>query len=118
MASVERNGVKFRPRGEYSVYTELQRGNEVCQVFHVFSSARLCQQKLAEIMKSKFGPRRPVRAAINSEPNAWISFKFWFLVPLGHTLELFESKTHFLIFLFVFINILFLIRSRKFSNFS
>ncbi len=29
-----------------------------------------------------------VRVAIISEPNARISFKFWLLLPLGHTLEL------------------------------
>ncbi len=50
----------------------------------------------AEHMKSEF-VRRPsdirlssvrpsVRVAIISEPNAQIPFKFWLLLPLGHTL--------------------------------
>ena len=35
--------------------------------------------------------RRPssVRVAFISQPNARISFKFWLLLPLGHTLGLF-----------------------------
>ncbi len=44
----------------------------------------------AEFMKLKFVRRMsvplPVRVAIISEPNARISFKFWLLLPLGHTL--------------------------------
>ncbi len=44
----------------------------------------------AELMKSKFVRcpssvrRQSVRVAIISEPNAWISFKFWLLLPLSH----------------------------------
>ncbi len=45
----------------------------------------------AELTKSKFVRRlssvRPsVRVAFISEPNAWISFKFWLLLPLSYTL--------------------------------
>ena len=41
----------------------------------------------AELMKSKFvrGPQS-VRVSIISVPNARISFKFWLLLALGHTL--------------------------------
>ncbi len=57
--------------------------------------------------------RRPssVRVAIFSEPNARISFKFWLLLPLSHTLGLFFEvlKNKIFIFLrvfFVFVNML------------
>ncbi len=54
--------------------------------------------------------RSSVRAAIISVTNAWISIKFWLLVPLDYTRRHFFfnfSKKHFNIFLrifFVFVN--------------
>ncbi len=46
----------------------------------------------AELMKSKFVRPSVVCVAIISEPNAWISSKFWLWLPLGHTLGFFFSK--------------------------
>ncbi len=52
----------------------------------IFSSAWLCQQRS---WYRTFAHRLSVRVAIISELNTRISFKFWLLLPLGHTLELF-----------------------------
>ncbi len=62
----------------------------------------LCLTMSAEFMKSKFVRRlSSVRVAIISEPNARISFKFWLLLPLSHTLGRvlnFWKKNLYLIF--------------------
>ena len=59
--------------------------------FSIFSSAWLCQQsswnRNMSVVCRPSSVRRPtVRVAIISEPSAWISCKFWLLLPLSHTL--------------------------------
>ncbi len=49
-----------------------------------------------------------VHATIFSEPNTWITFKFWFLLPLGHTLGCFFNfppNFFFFFFFWFFMNI-------------
>ncbi len=90
----------------------------------------------AEIMNSKFVRHRPssARVAIISQPTR-ISFKFWFLPPLGHTLRqfiFFRKKKlvgDFVRIFLVFVNmgpygsknfktlLLVQITAKKFSNF-
>ncbi len=78
-------------------------------IFFVFY---LCLTMSPELMKSKFFLRLSsvvhhlssvhpsVWVAIISEPNAQISFKFWLLLPLGHTLGHFFSFWNFLLLIF------------------
>ena len=86
--------------------------------------------ELTELTKSQFVRRPYVHVAIISEPNVRISFRFWLLLPLGHTFG------RFFLFFFLFFTNIFYFRShgtlwewkfqiatptnrrRKFSNFS
>ena len=60
----------------------------------------------AELMKSKFVRHRSVRRSsvesIISEPIAWISFKYWFLLSLGHMPRYILIKKMILEFLWIF----------------
>ncbi len=54
----------------------------------------------AELMTSKFVPSSVRPSVLHiSEPNAWISFKYWLLFPLSHTFSRF-----FFFFWFFFLN--------------
>ena len=62
----------------------------------------------AKLMKSKFvhcpSVARSSSVSIISEPNAWISFKFLFLLPLGHMQRLFFYFLNFFFFFYIFVN--------------
>ncbi len=50
--------------------------------------------------------RPSVRGAIFSEPNARIAFKFWLLLPLGHTLRCFFLKNNFFLIFYEYFSFL------------
>ncbi len=52
----------------------------------MFLTAAIFSSISAELMKLKFVHSPSVRVRIISEPNAWISFNFWLLLPLGYAL--------------------------------